>query len=291
MKVIKAWWWREHKNLGDVLTPYIVGHLSEMKCKHIGIKWIDAIIYILKHIYAGTPIKWSVLWPVYFREPEYILGVGSILHIGGRKSIAWGSGFLFPNGKFLGKQAVAVRGCFSADILLKQGFPQVDVLGDPALLLPIVYQPLIPKSGRVAIVPHFSEYQKFINLYGDRFDIINLNTDDVEGTIDKIFSCSYVFSTSLHGLIICHAYGIPAIWIEDKVLAEDNYHFKFKDYFSSVGIEYYEPYRNFDEILKGDISYFFEINKKKSSTNTDLHAIQLGLLKVAPFPICSKFII
>src|SRR5690606_41422923 len=48
----------------------------------------------------------------------------------------------------------------------------------------------------------------------DKMDIpgvkkIFLGSDDIEGTIDDMLSCKRIVSSSLHGLILADAYGIP----------------------------------------------------------------------------------
>ena len=288
--IIKAWWWRGEINLGDVLTPYIIKKLSGIECENVGYKWTYVLKYLLGQIHHHLPINKKILTPFYFKEPEYILGVGSILHHeSDGKAIAWGSGFLKREHVFTGKKAVAVRGEYSAKRLHELGYPQVNVLGDPALLLPLIFNEQIPKNEKIAIIPHYVEYEEFNDKYGQHYDIINMKTSDIEGTVKKISSYRYILSSSLHGIIIGQAYKVPTIWIEAEQLANDSFHFKFRDYFSSVGIDYYEPYRNIDEIVNGDIKQFFEDNKSRSSINKDLSVIQQNLLKVAPFPVLSQY--
>lgn len=288
---VRAWWWRDKTNFGDCLTPYIINKLSGLDVVHIGCSLLDAIKYILKRWKAGLSIDFKLVWPIYLFEQTYILSVGSILgHHNHKCAIVWGSGFIRKTDKFYGKKAIAVRGRFSAQRLVELGHPYVDVWGDPALLLPILYQPKdIQRKKRLAIVPNFSEYQKFKSFYGQKFDVIDLNTDNIEATIDLICSYDYILSTSLHGLIISHAYGIPAIWIEDVVLADDSFHFKFKDYFSSVGITYYNPFKNIKDIINTDIEKFFDDNKEKYLLKKKITTIQNDLLSVAPFPIRPEF--
>lgn len=286
MKTIKAWWWIDSANLGDVLTPYIIQKLTGTKVVHIGTKFQDAVLHILKRLYARMPIAWKNLHSIYLKEPSYILGIGSILgHKSDGNAIAWGSGFIREGEIFSGKQVLAVRGIYSEKELLKQGISKVGVYGDPALLLPLVYPCNPRKNGKVAIIPHFSEFSKFKKLYGERYDIIDFNTDDVEGVINQICSYSYILSSSLHGLIISHAYNIPAIWIEDKVLQGDTFHFKFRDYYSALGIEYYEPFHNVEQILRSDIQNFFETHKNKYTIKNCLSDIQRVLIRVAPFEV------
>jgi hypothetical protein len=56
----------------------------------------------------------------------------------------------------------------------------------------------------------------------------------VEKVVADITSCDCIFSSSLHGLIVAHAYGIPAVWIRPggPIMGDD---VKFHDYFASVG--------------------------------------------------------
>lgn len=290
MKSIKAWWWHGEVNLGDVLTPFIIKKLSGVDCKYIGYKWTYVLKYLMGQLHHHLPIDKRLLIPFYFKEPEYILGVGSILHHeSDGKAIAWGSGFLKQSHVYTGGKAVAVRGEYTAKRLLELGFPKVEVFGDPALLLPLIYKPNSSKKGGVAIIPHYSELEKFKELYGKQYDIINMKTDDIEGTINTLCSYSFILSSSLHGLIISHSYQIPAIWIESEVLASDSFHFKFRDYFSSVGIDYYEPFHNIDAIFKKGICKFFNENRDKYTFTKDLNKIQQDLLRIAPFPVLQKY--
>ncbi|WP_156383835.1 hypothetical protein [Methylobacterium sp. Leaf456] len=58
--------------------------------------------------------------------------------------------------------------------------------------------------------------------------------------IDAVLSCRRILSSSLHGLILAHAYGIPATWlkISDRPLGDD---FKFRDYWASIGRDDVSP--------------------------------------------------
>jgi pyruvyltransferase len=113
-----------------------------------------------------------------------------------------------------------------------------EVYGDPAMLLPLIYTPRTEKRFEVGLVPH----------YVDR-DAVRMNdpcvsTIDVladwQSVIDRIAECETILSSSLHGLIVAEAYGIPALWttITDGVAGEG---FKFRDYYLSTSREPPEP--------------------------------------------------
>ena len=86
---------------------------------------------------------------------------------------------------------------------------------------------LLPKdlSGAVDIgfIPHRSEYEDFSNGILSKMSkeiksnslLINFKTSDIEGTIEQICKCKFILSSSLHGIILAHAYGIPALWIRN----------------------------------------------------------------------------
>ena len=61
------------------------------------------------------------------------------------------------------------------------------------------------------------------------FYVINL-LDDVEKVLVDMFSCNKILSTSLHGIIVAQAYGIPALWCNfnsKEKLEEDNVKYRY----------------------------------------------------------------
>ena len=155
-------------------------------------------------------------------------------------------------------------------------------------MLPLIYNPEKSKKHVVGIIPHWTEVEDFKVKYGSKFKIIDLVTKDIESVIDQIVSCRYILSSSLHGVIVGHAYSIPSLWIKEGYIHTDG--FKFKDYFSSVGIDSYDGL-NLDDLLGSfkDMEEIFQFWRKKTLINVSLNQIQSDLLKAAPFPLRSEF--
>ena len=81
--------------------------------------------------------------------------------------------------------------------------------------------------------------------------------------IDQICGCDIIASSSLHGLIVAVAYGIPFVWTESKHLIGG--HFKFHDFFQSLGFDIDNPMlitpkTTIEEILKSRITKAPEFN-------------------------------
>lgn len=287
-KKIKLVYWNE-PNFGDMLSPYIISKLSGEKIIYKeGYGSVrHCIKRILKFILTGN-IK--QIQSILFGWEKNLLGIGSIISLGNKHSIVWGSGFLNEKHVFKGGTICAVRGKYTDQKLRKDGFCSTSIYGDPALLIPLFVSPSIIKTTEIAIIPHWSETDYFIKKYGNQYKIIDLRTNDIKKVISDITSSHRVLSTSLHGIIVSHAYGIPALWIKHNTLHESN--FKFYDYFSSVGIKEYEGFINIDEILSSEqnLLHVFNNNQERALPNVDIKTIQKALLSVAPFNITKEIL-
>lgn len=209
---------RDSYNFGDAINPWLFLKIS-------GIKPMD----------ASRTLNIS-------RRSIYSC-VGSILGWSKSKSIVvWGSGFISESSllKQKPKSVCAVRGPLSREKLLKFGVECPEIFGDPALLIPRYYFPKIEKKFKLGIIPHYidKEHPNFMNFcksLPNDISIIDLELD-VETVIDSILECHKIISSSLHGLIVADAYGIPSLRVKfsNNVVGGD---FKFNDYFLSVGRE------------------------------------------------------
>lgn len=170
-----------------------------------------------------------------------IVCIGSYIHSAENNSFIYGSGIRTVNnieGGHLYKNlnVCAVRGPLTKEFLEKKNIQVGNVFGDPALLLPKFYQPIIDSSlqNKIGIVPHKSNFDKYNNNINNIdlsiYHLIN-PTDPWETVINSICSCKAILSSSLHGLVCSDAYNIPNLWLDNYPLPGGD--FKFRDYFAS----------------------------------------------------------
>ena len=94
------WFWKE-PNFGDILSPFIISSLSGKRIIHKSCckGTIDCIKQIVKCLLFFRFKEWpSILFP----WEKNLIGVGSIIGLGNKLSIIWGSGFLLNKNGFNG---------------------------------------------------------------------------------------------------------------------------------------------------------------------------------------------
>src|SRR5262245_54832252 len=180
-----------------------------------------------------------------------LLGVGSILWLMRERDIVWGAGAMrqAPHPVPLGVKFLAVRGPITRELL--HGGKVPETYGDPGLLMPIVYRPASAKKYAVGIVPHYVDKKcwRYSFQGKDEIDFSShvppyirvLNVAwPWKKFIDELLSCERIVSSSLHGLVLAEAYGIPAEWRvwSDKVIGRG---FKFRDYLAGTGRKPQDP--------------------------------------------------
>jgi pyruvyltransferase len=207
--MIKVYWHNKERNFGDMLSPIILKGLG-IDCE-----------------FADKNIDGK------------LLAVGSIFYAARRNDIVWGSGLIAdrPFDALPGMKFLAVRGPLTRDRIFGGDVPKV--YGDPAILLPEIYTPKILPKREFGFVPHYVDFDSpDLRRNKERF-IIDVRQDPFK-TIDEICSCKLIVSSSLHGIIVAEAYGIPAVWIKlsDKLIGGS---FKFNDYFIGSGREARSP--------------------------------------------------
>lgn len=275
-------------NFGDDLTPYLFNKLTDERYRYV--KFACTRIQILKQFISGVLHgKFSIIYLKQFVIglfiKKYIVSIGSVLSAySSSRCIVWGTGIISENEKIRKSIFLAVRGKYTLNAVRKTGCNTPITLGDPALLLPIVYEPTVRKVYKLGIIPHIIHYEYVMNFFiSDEINVINLNCSDTEKIVNEIFSCEYTISTSLHGLIVSHAYGIKSLWYQIPEIPLWGDGVKFNDYFSSVKIPEYKPFTLTQNLDIDYIIHNIEENNHINKMYIDLKSLQKELLNVAPF--------
>jgi len=206
--------WNNTPNFGDLLSPWLFTKLTGKATNLVRV----------------APGRNKEL----LKKPTYI-SVGSILSRVQDASIVWGTGsFGTEQAEQISKKAKyhAVRGPLTRCLVKNQGGDCPAIYGDPALLSPLVYNPIVDNQYEIGVVLRWSE-SDWLKVKPDAgVKVIDLGSDDIEGVISQMKSCKRIVTSSLHGLIIADAYGIPNAWLSSGTPKGGE--FKFYDYFLSV---------------------------------------------------------
>ncbi|EPU1459396.1 polysaccharide pyruvyl transferase family protein, partial [Klebsiella pneumoniae] len=236
METIKVHWCYID-NFGDALNPYLLEKLTGKKVVYRNFdkpNYKKEIKLLIKSLLKFKSYDFNRL-RAFDENENVVLGIGSLLNRSRPRFHIWGTGYMNQHERAKGGLLYAVRGRYSAEKLHSEGFEYCDVWGDPALLLPIVYPAKqITKKYTLGIIPHLKDYAFFKQMYGTNKNVhvIDLKTSDIEFVLNQMLACEKIISTSLHGVIVGHAYDIPTIWIKHNDIDTDG--FKFNDYFDSV---------------------------------------------------------
>lgn len=199
-RIIRAFWFSSN-NFGDNINSFIINNLS------------------------GKKVCLS-------QTKDHFIICGSILSSANEYSTVWGAGFYYEHHNKYNVHPDSVVKCVRGDLSANRIGRDVVAIGDPVLLLPKILPEYIdaPKKHQIGLIPHWSNIEHCAELYPGVFIINPLMP--VHTFIQNVTSCEYVFSESLHGLIVSDAYGIPNAWI--KMGADVGDDFKYHDYYSTT---------------------------------------------------------
>lgn len=201
-KLYKVWWWAKKDNYGDILTPLLFDYFK------------------IPYVFTSSV------------KQANIISIGSIASKARPHTTVLGSGFISANDSVEPNANYKfVRGPDTRQKIISAGGVCPEIYGDPALLMPLVITGA-EKKYDIGIIPHYTDYAEIKKRYPTEY-VINLTTDDPVKTTKEITSCRKIISSSLHGLIVANAYGIPATWVKfsNNLVGND---FKFYDYFKSI---------------------------------------------------------
>jgi hypothetical protein len=267
----------------DVCKKHITDNQFVPLNWHRSINYGDQLSEYIAHKLSGLPVKYTDL-----NTPNF-MNIGSIMSLNVMNSVICGNGYAYYNDPVHKPSYVfSVRGPLTAKKLRDNNIKCPEVYGDPALLMPLLYHPEVPKIYNLGIIPHIIDYDDvkniiFNNVIPEGWTVIDLKeskNNTIEDITKKIIQCKQTISSSLHGIVVSHAYNIPCNWVKfsNHVLGDG---FKFHDYFESVGIEKYVPtfINNIDDIR----------HEKIHELNIQIQTIQEKLLKNCPYYIKCTF--
>jgi len=180
------------------------------------------------------------------RRAAQLLSVGSVLHFAAEGAVVWGSGL---NGKMLDHPLPsaldirAVRGPRTRELLVAQGHDVPEVFGDPGLLVPMA-RPALRSVARTT--SHL-----IVNNFHDRVPLRRRRNAispraPLDECLDAIASAAFVVGSSLHGIVVAEALGIPARAVRSATEPS----FKYDDYYSGTGRPDWRAAASIDEALR-----------------------------------------
>ena len=174
-------------------------------------------------------------------DAPHLLAIGSGMAETTPQSCVWGTGVMHPDigiGSPKASRLHAVRGKLSHAALRQAAIAIGDVpLGDPGFLAPAIFgvrRSSVPKH-RLGVVPHYVDRanQFFRCLLSDP-DVVDLNVHkEPEAFLRQMADCGAVISSSLHGLILAEALGIPNLWVKARDEIPGGA-FEFDDWFTTT---------------------------------------------------------
>lgn len=197
------------------------------------------------------------------QKDKRLLALGSIFGCAKNGDVIWGTGI---NARWQSKEPPkieldirAVRGPLTRDFLIEQyNWCCPEVYGDPALLFPILFQEFNtnPKYEYTVLFQHNDE--PYIRRYWERYKDYNIylcqrpNRIPWQTVVERILASKFIISSSLHGLIIAEAYGIPARWLHNPFLPSTltEHSFKYNDYYLSTSRKPNQFASSIDEALE-----------------------------------------
>lgn len=200
-----AYWWKGKANFGDLLTPLLLARFADTT-----VRWApgaSADMLVVGSILEAAPAGWRGVVAGAGRLKEH-----SALHLGDA-------------------HIVGLRGPLSA-----RGLKGDFALGDPGLLADELV--VVDKEFNLGIVPHWSDttLEKRFGQYSPK--IIRPEGDPLQ-VIADIGRCRKIVSSSLHGLVVADAFGIPRrTELDGANLAKEGNDFKFRDHCAAVGLKF-----------------------------------------------------
>lgn len=187
-----------------------------------------------------------------------LIAIGSYIQTAKDNDIIWGSGIrtIDQPCNYKKLNVRAVRGPITKRYLERKNIYVPDVFGDPALLYTKFFDISkdIEYEGKIGFIPHYTTLEKYINSYNLSSNIKIISPlDNLNTILSRIKACSYIISSSLHGLIMSDSFNVPNYWLYDYILDEGI--LKFEDYFASQNRQI-KMHNSINNILKSSLEEY-----------------------------------
>lgn len=170
-----------------------------------------------------------------------LLAVGSVLHMANDNAVIWGTGLHgqipLEMHRYRSLDIRAVRGPITGKFLRERGFRVPEVYGDPGILV----QKLLggrfqaPKEFEYGFVPNLHDLPSVQKHLLDS-ELSNVRMISPlrpwNMVLDELQKCEFILASSLHGLVIADAFGIPSRYVR---LSETEGLLKYEDYYEGTG--------------------------------------------------------
>lgn len=168
----------------------------------------------------------------------------------------------------------AVRGPLSREVLLRYGHKCPEIYGDPAILMPLFYQPQVSfPPNEILVIPQYLT-EKTFRIEHPELKMVSMNTNDYKQVIDAIASSKKVITSSLHAIILADSYGVPSVLFRGLGKKVD---FKYLDYYASTGRYNIHIADSFEEAYQ-----------MKPLPLPDLKPLQNGLMNAFPYDLWDR---
>tara|TARA_B100001027_G_C16267379_1_gene332931 strand:- start:6098 stop:7687 length:1590 start_codon:yes stop_codon:yes gene_type:complete len=237
-----------NRNVGDLIGKYIYEKITGNKINYIHPKDTKDKVYLT----CGSIIQYK--------------------HVKYNNTIIWGSGIMFEKINKFNSKIFAVRGKKTAEILAKLDIKCPQIFGDIALLLPRFFNPKnLEKYYDIGLIFHWSHLDKdIINFLKQRYKLKIISVDlEIENFVTEVLKCKYTISSSLHGVIISHSYGVQSLPFNLEETGLNGTFFKFEDYYSIFDLQFKPYFKNDILNSKNIINLIKNYNQPKFPINTD----------------------
>lgn len=201
-----SYWWKGRPNFGDELGPLLLKHFS------------------------GLTVEWSAI------GTADLISVGSLLHMVPKDwtGVIGGSGTLFENTPraFANAKVFGVRGPLTA-----RGMRGDFAIGDPGILADELV--VAHKEHKLGLVPHWSDTELEHRPEFKQYKPLIIRPDGHPlDVLRQIGSCRKIVSSSLHGIIVADAFGIPRRTETTSRFLKEGGDWKFRDHNAAVGVPF-----------------------------------------------------